>query len=182
VSLHASALATLSAWPAPDSEQELLRKEYLEVLYSDADSVSRTGRPGHLTASGIILDPAAEQTLLVLHAKLGLWVQPGGHCERQDLSLRSAALRECVEETGVGFDELEASPEPVVLSRHCAPCGADTHFDVQYLVVAPAGAQPSVSDESHDVRWFGVTELPDALAEGVQHSVAAAVRAAGLSL
>jgi 8-oxo-dGTP pyrophosphatase MutT (NUDIX family) len=181
VSLHASALATLSAWPAPDSEQELLRKEYVEVLHSGAASVSRTGRPGHLTASGIILDPAAARTLLVLHAKLGLWVQPGGHCESGDDSLRSAALRECAEETGVSG--LEVSPSPVVLSRHCAPCGADTHFDVQYLVVAPAGAQPSVSDESHDVRWFSVAELPDALADGVQHSVTAAVRAvAGSSL
>lgn len=180
MSLHASALAMLSHWPAPDSEQELLRKEYVEVLHSGAESVSRAGRPGHLTASGIILDPAAEQTLLVLHAKLGLWVQPGGHCEPGDDSLRSAALRECVEETGV--DGLEASHAPVLLSRHCAPCGADTHFDVQYLVVAPPGSQPSVSDESHDVRWFGVAELPDALAEGVQHSVSAAVHAAGRSL
>lgn len=176
MSLHASALATLSNWPAPDPEQESLREEYLRVLRSGGDSVSRAGRPGHLTASGVILDRAARQTLLVLHAKLGLWVQPGGHCEQGDASLRQAALRECVEETGVSG--LSASPEPVVLSRHCAPCGADTHFDVQYLVVAPAGARPSVSEESHDVRWFDVAELPDALAEGVQHSVTAAVRAA----
>jgi 8-oxo-dGTP pyrophosphatase MutT (NUDIX family) len=176
VSLHASALATLSSWPAPDPEQESLREEYLQVLRSGDDSVMRTGRPGHLTASGVILDPAARKTLLVLHAKLGLWVQPGGHCEQADASLRQAALRECVEETGV--DELNVSPEPVVLSRHGAPCGADTHFDVQYLVLAPAGARPSVSEESRDVRWFEVAQLPDALADGVQHSVTAAVRAA----
>jgi hypothetical protein len=34
------------------------------------------------------------------------------------------------------------------------------HLDVRYLVRAPAGAQPRISDESLDLRWWPVDALP----------------------
>ena len=35
------------------------------------------------------------------------------------------------------------------------------HLDVRYAAVAPPGAGPRVSAESHDVRWWPVDALPE---------------------
>lgn len=115
-------------------------------------------RPDHLTASAVVLDPAGEQVLLVLHRKVGLWLQPGGHVEDGDRSLAEAALREATEETGV--TGLVVDPTPCDLDRHPAPCGARDHLDVRFLVLAPGPVAPVVSEESLDVRWWPIAALP----------------------
>ena len=107
-----------------------------------------------------MLDASRRHVLLVLHKKVGLWLQPGGHCEPGDSSLAQAALREAVEETGVAGLRL-ASDSPVHLDRHRAPCGARWHLDVRFLLSAPDGAPVAVSDESDDVRWWPVDALPE---------------------
>ncbi len=172
--LHADAVRLLTAWTAPDAPQETLRLDYLAHLDAHPDGVWRSCRTAHLTAGAIVLDPSGTQTALVLHGRIGLWVQPGGHCEPGDQTFADAAGREAREETGL--PGLQVRPDPVMLSRHPAPCGAaETHLDVQFLATASADCVPTVSEESHDVRWFPVDGLPGDLASGVAQSVRAAV-------
>jgi 8-oxo-dGTP pyrophosphatase MutT (NUDIX family) len=57
--------------------------------------------PGHFTASAFVLHPSGEALLLILHRKLGMWLQPGGHLESSDVDHLGAARREVAEETGV---------------------------------------------------------------------------------
>nr|WP_202889737.1 NUDIX domain-containing protein [Actinopolymorpha rutila] len=173
--MHADAVRVLSTWQPPTPEQATLRQTYLDHLAARPDGMWRACRPAHLTAGMVVVDPTAEHVLLVLHGRIHRWVQPGGHCEEGDVSLAATATREAVEETGVA--DLRVSELPLRLSRHGAPCLAETHLDVQYLGVAPHDATPVVSAESADVRWFGVHELPRDIASGVADSVAAARRA-----
>lgn len=173
-SLHADAVRVLSTWEPPSPEQATLRQVYLDHLAARPDGVWRACTPAHVTASMVVVDPTADHVLLVLHGRMNLWVQPGGHCEEGDASLAAAAAREALEETGL---PVRVSEQPLRLDRHGAPCRAETHLDVQYLGTAPYGAKPMVSTESADVRWFGVGELPGELASGVVDSVAAARRA-----
>ena len=73
------------------------------------------------------------------------------------MSLRAAALREATEESGI--DGLTISAEPLHLDVHPVLCSLGVpsrHLDVRYLVRAPAGAQPRISDESADLRWWPV--------------------------
>ena len=56
----------------------------------------------------------------------------------------------------------------------CSLGVATRHFDVQFLAVAPAGAEPVRSDESLDLRWFAWDELPPDISPELPRLVAAA--------
>lgn len=113
--------------------------------------------------------------LLILHARIGRWLQTGGHIESTDPSLEAAALREAYEESGLG--DLTLDPSPLLLSKHevaCGPVRPTYHLDVQYLVLANQLISPEISAESLDIRWFHHDQLPE-----VDRSVTTLVRAAG---
>jgi 8-oxo-dGTP pyrophosphatase MutT (NUDIX family) len=116
--------------------------------------------------------------LLTMHARLGRWLQTGGHIESTDPTLEAAAAREAAEESGLV--DLSLEPSPLLLSKHEVPCGPARptyHLDVQYLVLANHPVSPGVGEESVDVRWFAHDQLPE-----VDDSVAALVRAARVRL
>jgi 8-oxo-dGTP pyrophosphatase MutT (NUDIX family) len=169
----------LQAWTAPDAAQEELRLLYLQHLDTRPEGWSRSCAGAHLTASSLICAPSEGRVLLTLHAKLGRWLQTGGHLEAADPDLPSAALREAAEESGLLG--LELDPDPLLLSRHEVPCGnvrPTFHLDVQYLVRAPMAVSPVVGTESLDVRWFDRNRLPPT-DESVRQLVDAAGRRLG---
>jgi 8-oxo-dGTP pyrophosphatase MutT (NUDIX family) len=165
VSLYDDAVAELAGWTAPTSAQAALRSSYLTHLRDHPDGLSRECHPDHITASLIVVNAARDRVLLNLHAKYQIWVQLGGHCDPDDETLAGAALREGVEESGIAGLALVGS-RPAQLSTHevrCGPVRPSHHLDVRYVAVAPPGAEPVVSAESLDVRWFDVDTLPASL-------------------
>jgi 8-oxo-dGTP pyrophosphatase MutT (NUDIX family) len=175
MSLHRNAVADLGSWRPPTPAQAGLRDAFLAHLREHPDGTWRTCAPAHVTASAAILDPSARRVLLVMHRKVGRWLQPGGHCEAGDATLAEAALREATEESGIAG--LRLVPGILQVDRHPAPCRpgvVDEHLDVRYLVVAPSGAAPLVSDESDDVRWFGWEDLPGGIEPTIVEMLAAA--------
>jgi 8-oxo-dGTP pyrophosphatase MutT (NUDIX family) len=171
-----SALAILTGWEPPDVAQQQLRDEFVAHLRIHANGVTREGRPDHVTASVLVMSDDRREVLLGLHAKVGRWLQFGGHVEPADTSLAAAALREGVEESGIGSLRL-VNASPVRLDRHPAPCGggARHHLDVQFLATAAPTTSPRVSSESRDVRWFGVADLPSDSDHAVRALVAEAL-------
>jgi coenzyme F420-0:L-glutamate ligase len=159
--LHADAVRVIEAMPGGDLVTGPVREAFLGFLAARADAMWRECVAGHLTASALVIDPARRAVLLTLHPRVQMWLQVGGHCEPGDHTLLDAAAREAREESGIGA--LSFDPMPLGLDIHPITCslGVPTrHFDVQFLAVAPDGAEPVISDESLDLRWFAWDELP----------------------
>ncbi len=175
MSLHASVVATLRDWTAPDSGQDALRHAVLAFLDARPDACQRACVPGHITASALVL--SGEQVLLTLHPRLGRWVQLGGHCEAEDPDILAAALREATEESGI--EGLRIDPQLAAIHVHPLTCslGVPTrHLDLQFLAHAPAGAEIAMSDESLDLKWWPIDALPSGIDPGLTGLVAAATR------
>jgi 8-oxo-dGTP pyrophosphatase MutT (NUDIX family) len=162
VTQHADALAVLAGWSAPDEAQERLRAEYVAHLEAHPDGCGKPCFPDHLTAGALVLSDDGRRVLLNLHRKARRWFAFGGHIEPEDPTLAAAAGREATEESGL--PDLVVDPDPVHLSKHpvdfCSPRGTVQHLDVRYLAVVPAETVPVVSEESLDIRWFDVDDLP----------------------
>ena len=177
--LSASARDLLTSWTAPDISQELLRDAYLTHIATYDNALLRECRAGHLTASTIIVDTARSGVLLTLHPIVGRWLQTGGHCEPDDADIVAAAEREAREESGIA--DLRIDALPLRLDRHEVLCRPDAgpatllhHLDVQFLAIAPSGAQERRSEESTDLRWWSWSDLPVGTDESVHRLVAAA--------
>ena len=104
-----------------------------------------------------------KKVLLHRHRKLGMWLPPGGHIERDELP-DDAAVREVYEETGLEVELVgerrEDVSDPVQLHR---PAGVQLenigpghqHIDLIYFA-RPRGSTEIHADYSEDkVGWYG---------------------------
>lgn len=145
------------------ADHEANRAEILAFLDAHPDALHRSCLEGHLTGSALVVDPSTRRLLLLLHAKVQRWLQPGGHADG-DANLAHVALREAEEETGIeGLRVVAPAIDLDVHVFHDAR-GRDPdhlHLDVRHLVLAPAGAVASTNHESEGLRWVTLDELPD---------------------
>jgi 8-oxo-dGTP pyrophosphatase MutT (NUDIX family) len=114
---------------------------------------------GHVTGSAWVVNLDASRVVLVHHAKLNRWVQPGGHCDGET-DVLAVALREAQEETGLAVIPLQDGIFDIDV--HLIPEYWNTpehwHYDVRFLLHADDRVPPQVSSESHAVRWATLQE------------------------
>jgi 8-oxo-dGTP pyrophosphatase MutT (NUDIX family) len=152
----------------------------------DSDPTDRTRSPhaaspyplSRMSARHDLIDVARENVLLILHSKLGRWLQPGGHVDADDPSVIAAACREVLEETGLDVSPLAANLLDVdvhaIPARSAMP--SHEHFDVRFAFQA-AHTDARAGSDATQARWVPIAEL---LAGGPQlptdESVLRAVR------
>lgn len=142
--------------PADDREARFVA-EMLALADGGGDPLSRSHFvPGHFTASAFVLSPDGRELLLILHGKLGRWLQPGGHFEPGDPDPIAAALREVAEEVGVEAAELPDGAALLDVDVHeIPPLKGDPphrHYDLRILLRASDRAFRAGSD-AKAARW-----------------------------
>jgi 8-oxo-dGTP pyrophosphatase MutT (NUDIX family) len=154
------------------------RELVLQLLEHTASPFSREQfTPGHITATGLVLDPALKAVLLIHHRRLDRWLLPGGHVEAEDASVCDAAAREVVEETGA---RLEPWREPVLIGIDVHGIPPNTreplhyHHDLVFLFRA-GSAELIQSEEVREARWFEIATLPE-LQDSIRLSIQRALR------
>ncbi|MEV0460765.1 NUDIX hydrolase [Catellatospora methionotrophica] len=160
--LHADAVRLLTGWQPPaDAEADLAQT--LALLEHGPEVMAKPHPDGHVTASAVIVSHDRSRILLCLHGRHDIWCQLGGHLEPEDGDLAAAALREATEESGIAG--LVVDPVPVDVDVHHVNCAGEPnrHYDVIFLVYAPADAVAQVSEESHELGWFAPDALPSPL-------------------
>jgi len=174
-----STLALVASFDSQgDGEAVKSRELILALLQSSPQPFSRsTYTPGHITCTGMVLNPARDRVLLVHHKRLDRWLLPGGHVEAEDRSPEESARREVVEETGA-----QLASEPGVLLNvdvHAIPPkkGEPLHLHHDLIWGLQALAEDFVcSEESRAVAWCGLDEfdryeLPAPIRRAVERSL-----------
>jgi 8-oxo-dGTP pyrophosphatase MutT (NUDIX family) len=142
-------------------EEQKFVTQFLELLQSPR-SFYRDHLPGHITASAWIVDQKKKHALLVHHAKLDKWLQPGGHADG-DEDVVNVATREVQEETGLERLTL-LTPGIFDLDIHSIPARKEfpehLHYDIRLVFTASLHQELKISDESHDLKWVTLKEVP----------------------
>lgn len=152
-------VAGIDAGQAGRRAAEIARFHELLAVAGEAFADRRTA-PAHLTASAVVVDASCERAVVLHHAKLGRWLQPGGHADG-DHELAGVALREAAEETGI--DGLAVWVPAVDLDLHEVDhgdvLGVHVHVDLRFVVAAPQGAVLRGNHESTALRWATPAEV-----------------------
>jgi 8-oxo-dGTP pyrophosphatase MutT (NUDIX family) len=164
-------ISLLTDYDPADADEQRYRLAMLDLAAAASDPFDRTDySPGHFTASAFVLHPEGDRILLIHHAKLGIWVQPGGHVDPDDATLIGAAAREVTEETGVARLE-PILPGLVDVDIHVFAGHGDQpqhqHYDLRFAFIAGDDALAPTSEVGEAV-WATPAAL-DAL--GVDVSV-----------
>lgn len=145
-------------------EDAQARKRIIEFVTTNPDCFERTLAKGHITASAWLLNKTGEKALLMHHAKLNLWVQPGGHCDG-DFDVLAVAIKEAQEESGINAI-MPVNKAIFDLDVHLIPARKDEpehyHYDVRFLLQVVSDEDININHESLALRWFGKNrqELP----------------------
>lgn len=156
----AALVAALAAHAERCAAQAGLAAEFMAFAAANRTVFTRAHLAGHFTASAFVVSADGERALLLHHAKLGRWLQPGGHADG-DVDLARVALREAEEETGLAG--LVVEPAIFDLDRHAIPArGAEPehwHWDVRYAVRCSGDESPRINSESREFAWRRIDEL-----------------------
>lgn len=169
-----SLLQSLRAYAPLHPEESGMVERFLAFVESEPDCFHRELLHGHLTGSAWIVNRSGDEVLLTHHRKLGIWVQPGGHCDG-DPDVLATALREASEESGLdpltpvsnAIFDLDVHPIP---PRGAEP--AHLHWDVRFALRHDGPGHYQISPESHDLAWVPLERLSEFSRDASLHRMA----------
>lgn len=157
-----SALTLLQQYQTDHAQERTHRDMMIRLLLARGqESLARSCQPGHFTCSAWVLNAAGDSALLMHHAKLNMWLQPGGHCDGES-DFIAVARKETEEETGLTNLTL-LQPGIFDCDIHLIPARKNDpwhyHYDVRFLFQAAQHAILKKNHESHEIAWVPLNEV-----------------------
>jgi 8-oxo-dGTP pyrophosphatase MutT (NUDIX family) len=156
-------LRELSVYQAFDATEAAFLAQTIAFVQANDQFWQRTTLEGHLTGSAWVLSPDQSQVLLIHHAKLDRWLQPGGHADATDESLLETARREAQEECGMAHLTL-LQPGIFDIDIHTIPTKGHEpehlHYDIRFVF-----STDNQAENAHDqleikaVQWVPIETL-----------------------
>ncbi len=140
------------------SEEKPFLERFRNFIEHNPRCFERSNR-GHITGSAWILNHEGTKALLTHHKKLNSWFQLGGHADG-DSDIKRVALKEAQEESGIEHLQF-LMPGILDIDIHPIPGPCEFHYDVRFLLQAPANKTFTVSDESHDLAWVDLDKISE---------------------
>jgi len=145
-----------------DARDQAMAARLAAFLAREPAAFGRDPATGHVTGSAVVVNPARDKIVMTHHARLGRWLQLGGHCDGIR-DPRFVALKEAYEESGLPrIDPLGSAILDIdiheIPARGNEP--AHLHYDLRYLFEA-AEAPLLVSRESTALAWVPLAQLED---------------------
>lgn len=138
-------------------EESISTVRKIILLLGEKDIFARN-KKHHITASAWLVNKNLTHALLIKHKKLGIWVQPGGHCDG-DTDISNVVLKEVREETGL--QNLRLVSPIFDIDIHTIPEHGDVpeheHFDIRFMVISDK-EDVTINQESTDFRWISKTD------------------------
>jgi len=127
-------------------------------LIIDNPDIFERAQPMHVTASAWVVNPGLTRVLMVHHARLHQWFQPGGHADG-DVDVLRVALKEVAEEAGVDPSHIKLLSDQIFdVDMHWVPdtdaAPAHSHVDIRFLVEIDDALPVPGNNESHQVAWI----------------------------
>lgn len=118
----------------------------------------------HPGANTVLINES-NQVLLHRRADNDAWALPGGRMEIGE-SIEECAVREMFEETGIRtrikrLVGVYSDPKNYCILRY--PSGYAVHYLIVVYEVEQIGGDLLISEESTELRWFDVDDLPDGM-------------------
>ncbi len=127
----------------------------------------RVSMEKHFCVSVYVYNEIEQKFLLVKHKKMGLWVQPGGHVEK-DESMEEAAIREVYEETGLNIELLGIRKPrncdyllPLAIQKNLVK---EDHIHMDFVYASRVKGKNELvqnTEETDGIKWYSLDEIND---------------------
>ena len=156
-------LELLSQYKTPHMEEAAMAVRSFRFVQQHEDCFDRNLMHGHVTGSAWVLNPSKTHVLMLHHRKLNLWLQPGGHADK-DSDMERVVLKETSEESGIALEDITLVSNQIFdIDIHTVfESEFDTrheHFDIRFLVEIDDQIEIPGNDESHQIGWVPLEQV-----------------------
>ncbi|WP_165776150.1 NUDIX hydrolase [Clostridium combesii] len=155
-------LRQLKSYKPDTIQQQEFQKQTITFVENNKNFYSSHNNKGHLTGSACILDYTKSYILINKHKIFSLWMYLGGHCEQNDKTILSTALREATEESGLTtLTLLTNSIIDIDIHKIMRYKNQEEHlhYDIRFLFETDRKEFLKISKESYDLQWVKTDEI-----------------------
>ncbi len=149
--------------PVNKTESDML-SELITFVENYQNCFDRKLSVGHITGSAWLVNKDLTHVFFTHHKKLNRWLQPGGHSDG-DANTLAVSMREASEESGIEDVFVQPVMDQIFdVDIHTIPTRKNEpehkHYDVRFLLEADMNQPLRISEESNEIAWIPVEEIP----------------------